>query len=181
MNDFEILIEAQRVMDEEWPKNRSPVSKPEWDETNMKLAVEWSQRSPDSQSKVGAWLTNYSQEPISGGYNGFPRSVDDSVLPNMRAEKYGKHDWVIHAEKNAIANAARLGKSTLDSIMYLTRKPCGPCLMFMWQCGIREVVYVPIISPMINTPDYRIWMEQFRILTQGKLKLREYNLPNQGV
>lgn len=184
MTDLQTRLEAQRVMDEEWPKNRVPISKPSWDQSNMELALQWSTRSPDAESKVGAWLTNANKEPISGGYNGFPRDIDDSLLPNKRGTPecpHDKHSWVIHAEKNAIANAARLGKSTLNSIMYLTRAPCGPCLMYMWQCGVIEVVYIPYISPMINNVEHQIWLAQFDILTKGKMVLRPYNLPDQGV
>jgi dCMP deaminase len=47
----------------------------------------------------------------------------------------------IHAEQYAIADAARRGVSTKDSIMYVNLRPCLQCLSIAKASGIREVYY----------------------------------------
>lgn len=52
-----------------------------------------------------------------------------------------KDDLVIHAELNAVANAARAGVSTLSGTMYITLPPCLPCARVIAAAGLRHVVF----------------------------------------
>ena len=47
----------------------------------------------------------------------------------------------IHAEQHAIADAARRGVSTIDSILYVNLRPCLQCLAIARAAGIRQIVY----------------------------------------
>lgn len=64
-----------------------------------------SKSSKDPSTKVGALFLNKNNTPISFGYNGMPRGLDDNnEVRNQRPEKYL---WYEHAERNAIYNVAR--------------------------------------------------------------------------
>lgn len=141
-----------------------------WDEYHMALAWEAAARSPDAQTEVGAHLTTEDHLPISTGYNGFPRKANDSLLPNLRPEKY---PWMIHAEVNAILNAAIQGKSTKDSILYCTHRPCFNCTLFLWQAGVREVVFDNSTSTHCsNNEETEVNLAMFHIVTDYKLEVR---------
>ena len=47
----------------------------------------------------------------------------------------------VHAEQNAIINAARYGVSTLDSILYCTNQPCMLCSRMLINAGVVRVVH----------------------------------------
>ncbi len=93
--------------------------------------------SHDSETQCGCVLVK-DKTPISTGYNGFIRDIDDSVLPRTRPEKY---PYMIHAEANAIYNSVRLGRQTLNSTAYITGPPCLQCLQMLYQCGIIEIKF----------------------------------------
>ena len=46
----------------------------------------------------------------------------------------------VHAEQNAICQAAKLGISLLDSTLYCRMTPCRTCAMLIINCGIKRVV-----------------------------------------
>ena len=60
-----------------------------------------------------------------------------NIIPELRT----RHDLVIHAELNAILNAAELGHSTKDATIYVTTFPCSNCAIAIAQAGIKRVVY----------------------------------------
>jgi len=104
----------------------------------MDMAVVISERSHDSETKVGAVLVNdNSGAIIATGYNGFVRGADDSILPTTRPEKY---EYILHAEQNLIANAARHGISMADCSLICTMSPCKTCMRMLVNCGITKVV-----------------------------------------
>jgi len=72
-------------------------------------------KSNDPNTKVGAIITTKNNEIISTGYNGFPRGFNNTDDRWLRENKY---NYVEHAEKNAIYNAARIGVSTINLIYY---------------------------------------------------------------
>jgi dCMP deaminase len=108
-----------------------------WDLRFMRLAdLEIAQWSKDRSSKVGAVIVK-DRELITSGFNGMPRGINDDI--EARHERPEKYFWTIHAESNAIINAARQGKSTLGSDMYVNWFPCDICAGFIVQAGIKRV------------------------------------------
>ena len=104
----------------------------------MDMAEVIAQRSHDSDTKVGAILmSNKSGAIIATGFNGFVRGACDSVLPNTRPDKY---EYILHAEQNLIANAARHGISMEDCSLICTLSPCKLCMRMLVNCGITKVV-----------------------------------------
>lgn len=94
--------------------------------------------SRDQSSKIGALILGPTGEPLSWGYNGFPRGVNDEV--KERYERPLKYQWTEHAERNAIFNAARSGHKLLGSSIYITGLcPCPDCTRGIIQAGINQV------------------------------------------
>jgi dCMP deaminase len=84
------------------------------------------------------------QTVISDGYNGVPRKVAHPHQCHRLASASGQ-DYnacpipCLHAETNAIFNAARLGASTQGAVMYVTGEPCLNCAEAIIQAGIVQV------------------------------------------
>jgi dCMP deaminase len=112
-----------------------------WEEYFMTLALVASLKSKDTSTQVGAVIIdNKTRKVISSGYNGFPRYLDDSQIPQTRPEKYL---YVVHAELNAILHAER---NLSDCTLYVTSFPCSECMKAIIQTGIKTVIYLSELS-----------------------------------
>ena len=108
-----------------------------WDLRFMRIAdLEVAQWSKDRSSKIGALIVK-DREIITSGFNGMPRGCDDNI--ETRHERPEKYHWFIHAEANAIVNAARQGKCTLECNMYINWFPCSNCAGLIVNSGIKKV------------------------------------------
>lgn len=112
------------------------MNKIDWNVRFMELADYISQWSKDRSTRVGAIIVN-DRNPISMGYNGFPRGSDDNN--DERHERPDKYEWVLHAEENAIINAARHGQQTKDCEMYVSWFPCSKCAGMIVNSGIKKL------------------------------------------
>ena len=117
-----------------------------WDASFLLSSALWSQRSHDQETQCGCVLAK-DKRIISTGYNGFISDIDDSVLPRTRPDKY---PFMIHAEANAIYNAAKNGVSTSGSTCYVTAAPCLSCLQMLHQCGVSEIIFSDISTPKME-------------------------------
>lgn len=97
---------------------------------------------------------------LATGFNGFPRKIpskQEAELVMKAAEtddkklKDGKNGWVVHAEQNAIFNAARQGIETVGAIMYVTNRPCFACQKALVQAGVTDV-FVGDMTPWKHEP-----------------------------
>lgn len=112
---------------------------PSWDETFMHEVYWWARRSKDPSTQVGAVIVlPEDRDPISFGYNGFARKVNDDV--SERWDRPEKYLWVSHAESNAILKCPRNGRVTKGAIMFTSGIPCTDCANDIIQAGIVEVV-----------------------------------------
>lgn len=109
-----------------------------WNKYFIDLLEPIASKSKDPRTKVGAILVNHDHELISAGFNGFPRGVKD--LPERYNDRPTKYKFVAHADTNALNIAAKNGKSTNNSIMYLPWYPCTNCTKSIIQCGVKKVV-----------------------------------------
>lgn len=117
--------------------------RPSWDAFFMGLAHAVAVRSHDIHTKVGCIIVNDEHHIIGTGYNGFPAGMCDAALPLNRPDAKNpdadhKHNWMIHAELNALANCTVNPKG---STVYLTIEPCHSCSMYMKQQGVGKVLY----------------------------------------
>ena len=110
------------------------MSRPSWTDYFLGLAKVVSQRSNDIQTQHGCVITDQNNRILGLGYNGFPRGLDDKLLPNTRPEKY---PWMIHAERNALSNCIIRPE---NGVAYVTGQCCNDCIMALWQEGISTVV-----------------------------------------
>jgi len=108
--------------------------RPCWTNYFLGLAKVASQRSHDSQTQHGCVITDRNNRILGLGYNGFPRALDDTLLPNTRP---GKYVWMVHAERNALSNCVVRPD---NGIAYVTGQCCNDCIMALWQEGIKKVV-----------------------------------------
>lgn len=103
------------------------------------------------RNKVGAFIIDHNNNPISAGFNGPPRKSASrfcgrsgcdrerlKVQSGTRTE-IGCH----HAELNAIANAAARGIMLSGCSMFISVNPCLSCAKMIHHCGISRVI-VPI-------------------------------------
>mgnify|MGYP003134585905 CR=1 FL=1 len=137
-----------------------------WDTSFLLSAALWSKRSHDDQTQCGCVLVK-DKRIISTGYNGFMSGIDDSALPRKRPEKY---PFMIHAEANAVYNAAKNGVSTIGSTCYITAIPCLSCLQMLYQCGVSSIVFSDISSPKMEI--YSEKYDKVLSLIQDSLTLR---------
>lgn len=107
--------------------------RPNWQEYFIGLAQAVSARSHDTQTQHGCIITDAHNRILSVGYNGFPKGLDDTLLPNTRPDKY---PWMIHAERNALSNCTIRPE---NGIAYVTGQCCNDCIMALWQEGITKV------------------------------------------
>jgi dCMP deaminase len=101
----------------------------------MKAAELASVRSPCERLKVGCVLAK-NNRLISMGYNGFLAGSDHkSIVRN------GHEQATIHAEINAITDAAKRGASIDDCVAYVTHYPCINCYKALASSGIKKIYY----------------------------------------
>ena len=118
-----------------------------WDERFMTIAHEVSSWSSCMRRSVGAVIVK-DKHIIATGYNGAVQGVYSCVEKNncLRSEVATgeKLDYcmAVHAEQNAIAQASKLGISTVGATMYVTTMPCVTCMKLIINSGIKRVVYL---------------------------------------
>lgn len=101
------------------------------------LTASWSK---DPRHKIGALIVDpVSNIVLSGGFNGFPRKMLD--LEERYADRGQKNDFIVHAELNAIVNAARNGIKLEGGTLYCTLPPCNICMGAILQAGIKKVLH----------------------------------------
>ena len=106
-----------------------------WNKYFMEIAMLSSIRSPCKRLKVGCVIAK-DNRLISMGYNGYLSGCDhESIIRD------GHEQATIHAEINAITDAAKRGVSINDSIAYITHHPCINCYKALASSGIKKIYY----------------------------------------
>ena len=132
-----------------------------WKKRYLKLAKEISSWSKDPSTKVGAIIVGEKGRVISQGYNGFPRGVFDDIERYENRED--KLKYVVHAEANAIYNAAQNGAALNGAYLFVHGLPvCNECAKAIIQVGIRHIV----ISKASTDKDTPKWNKSFQLTKQ---------------
>ena len=122
-------------------------NRPDWDHYFMQMAELTAQRSTCLRRHVGAVIVK-DKHIIATGYNGAPRGIAhcDEKGGCLR-EKLGvpsgeRHELcrALHAEQNAIIQAATLGQSIEGATIYITNQPCVICAKMIINAGIERIV-----------------------------------------
>lgn len=117
-------------------QNNPFIQRLDWNRYFMSIAILGSIRSPCERLKVGCVLVKQNRL-VSMGYNGF--------LPGAKhiSRVRDNHEQcTIHAEQNAISDAAARGVSLNGCIAYITHYPCINCFKILSAAGIREILYL---------------------------------------
>ncbi len=128
-------------------KKQSWSERPSWDEYFMRIARLISTRSTCLRRQVGAVIVR-GQRILSTGYNGAPNKITHCLEIGCLRDKLKvppgeRHEICrgIHAEQNAILQAALSGISIKDAEIYITSQPCSLCAKMLINAGIIRIVY----------------------------------------
>ena len=114
--------------------------RPSWDEYFICTAILISSRSTCSRLNVGCVMVSggeHKNRIIAAGYNGFLPGA-----PHSSCVRDGHEVATVHAEQNAISDAARRGVSLNGATAYITHFPCINCAKIMIAAGIKRVKYL---------------------------------------
>ena len=122
--------------------------RPDWDSYFMDMAKLASRRSSCLRRAVGAVLVR-ERRLLATGYNGVPSGVSHCEVTGCLRDELNvpsgeRHELCrgLHAEQNAIIQAALHGVSTRDADLYCTNLPCIICAKMLINSGVRRVVYL---------------------------------------
>ncbi len=121
----------------------------------------WDKRFMDMTEHIGSWSSCYKEDRhvgaiivrnkriIATGYNGAPQGIKSCVdKGECLRQKLGIPSgtmqeicYAVHAEQNAIIQAARVGSSVEGCTLYCTHQPCVICAKIIINSGISRVVY----------------------------------------
>lgn len=122
-------------------------TRPDWNAYFMEIAALVSRRSTCLRRQVGAIVVK-DRNILSTGYNGAPSGITHCEVTGCLRERLAvpsgeRHELCrgLHAEQNAIIQAAYHGTSIKDSILYCTNLPCSICSKMIINAGIRRIIY----------------------------------------
>jgi dCMP deaminase len=127
--------------------SESPNSRLSWDDYFMGITRLVAQRATCLRRKVGAILVR-DKRIISTGYNGAPSRISHCLEVGCLREAQGipsgeRHELCrgLHAEQNAIIQAALQGVSVEGATLYCTNQPCSICSKMLINAGIVGISY----------------------------------------
>ncbi len=134
--------------------------RPSWDEYFMATAVLMSTRSNCERLHVGRVIVTGGERKnrlVAAGYNGFLPGT-----PHVSRVRDGHEQATVHAEQNAVADAARRGSSVEGCVAYVTHYPCINCAKILAASGIAEIRYRldysndPLVAPLLADAGVKI-------------------------
>ena len=153
--------------------------RPSWDEYFMAIVKEVATRSTCRRRQIGAVIVK-DKRILATGYNGAPSGLahclEVGCLRDARGIGSGERHEIcrgLHAEQNAIIQAALHGVSIKGAAIYATHQPCTLCAKMIINSGIRHILY---LSPYPDELAVELLKEanvkqvQFRA-SEGALKL----------
>ncbi|MFO7928367.1 MAG: cytidine/deoxycytidylate deaminase family protein [Candidatus Humimicrobiaceae bacterium] len=122
--------------------------RPSWDEYFISITRQVATRSTCLRRKVGAILVK-NKRILTTGYNGAPMGVENCLeIGTCLRQELGipsgqRHEICrgLHAEQNAILQAAYHGVQIKESVIYTTTQPCVMCAKMIINSGIRAIYH----------------------------------------
>lgn len=122
-------------------------NRPSWDEYFMQMAELTAKRSTCLRRHVGAVIVK-DRHIIATGYNGAPRGLQHCdelggcLRQKLQVPSGQRHELcrALHAEQNAIIQAATLGQSIEEGTIYVTHQPCAICAKMIINAGLKRIV-----------------------------------------
>lgn len=122
-------------------------TRPGWDDYFMEIAKVVSSRSTCMRRSVGAVIVK-NKQIVATGYNGTPKDLPHCEVTGCLREQLHvpsgqMHELCrgIHAEQNAVVQAAYHGVSVNGGTIYCTHQPCVVCTKILINAGIKRIVY----------------------------------------
>lgn len=150
--------------------------RPTWHEYFLMLAKLAATRSTCLAFPVGAVIVK-NKQVVATGYNGSPSgsahcTAQGYCYPGLSSCDASKTlpSRAVHAEANAIAQAAKHGITTDGASIYVTLEPCLSCLKLIISAGIREVFY----ETSFNSGDKVLVRDSFA--SEGLVTLKQIQL-----
>jgi dCMP deaminase len=113
--------------------------RPSWDDYFMAIALLLASRSACGRLHVGCVLVSGGEQRnriVAAGYNGYLPGT-----PHRSRLRDGHEQATVHAEQNAIADAARRGVSVAGATAYISHFPCINCAKVLAAAGVGEIKY----------------------------------------
>jgi dCMP deaminase len=121
--------------------------RPSWDEYFMDIVELIKTRSTCMRRQVGALIVK-DKRILATGYNGAPVGCKHCAEIGCIRQEMGipsgeRHELcrAIHAEQNALVQAAYSGTSVKDGTIYVTNQPCVLCAKMIINSGIKKIVF----------------------------------------
>ena len=121
--------------------------RPTWDSYFMEITKLVASRSSCLRRSVGAVLVK-DKRILATGYNGAPAGMKrceevDCLREKLHVPSGQRHELCrgLHAEQNAIIQAARQGTEIVGSTLYCTTAPCSLCAKMLINAGVVRIVY----------------------------------------
>jgi dCMP deaminase len=134
--------------------------RPSWDEYFMAAAVLIATRSNCERLHVGCVIVTGGERKnriVAAGYNGFLPGT-----PHLSRLRDGHEQATVHAEQNAVADAARRGSPVDGCVAYVTHYPCINCAKILAAAGIERIKYRedyqndPLVAPLLAESGVKI-------------------------
>ena len=124
-----------------------PNKRPSWETYFMDIANLVAKRSTCLRRSVGAVIVK-DRQVLSTGYNGAPSGIRHCSVTGCLREKLAvpsgeRHELCrgIHAEQNAIIQAAFHGVTIKDAWLFCTNQPCSICAKMIINAGLKKIYY----------------------------------------
>ena len=147
--------------------------RPSWDEYFMTMANYAATRTTCLRRGVGCVIVK-DNRVLATGYNGVPTGITHCAVTGCLREKLGvpsgqRHEICrgLHAEQNAIIQAAKFGISIDGAKIYVNTQPCVVCAKMLINAGIEEIIYQNPYNDELSR----------ELLAESGIKMRVYD-PN---
>jgi dCMP deaminase len=141
--------------------------RPSWETYFMDICILVAKRSTCLRRSVGAIVVK-NKRVLATGYNGAPSGVAHCIetgcmRENLKVPSGERHELCrgIHAEQNAIIQAAFHGVSIEGATLFCTNLPCSICTKMIINAGIKKIYYLngyadPMSKDMLREADVQV-------------------------
>ncbi len=151
------------------PRPKHVMERPSWDQYFLEIAQLLTKRSTCLRRQVGALIVK-DKRILATGYNGAPTGIEHCATAGCLRERLNvppgeRHELCrgLHAEQNALLQAARYGLLVAGATLYSTHQPCIICTKMLINAGIKEIVVLSGYPDKMSR----------EFLKQAKIKLRK--------
>lgn len=133
------MSEDTNKLDQLEAMTQSWTERPSWDAYFMATALLMASRSNCERLNVGCVIVSGGSQKnriVAAGYNGFLPGA-----PHTSRVRDGHEQATVHAEQNAISDAARRGVSLEGATIYITHFPCINCAKILAAAGVSSIKY----------------------------------------